>query len=179
MEKKYSWHGVLAEPGRTWAPRLKANRRCAIDLRCVWTASGQKLQFLDAADAELSTIAQFADRDSHSSSRGTGRNEYEVETVSLNDLLEAHGAPRDIDYLSIDTEGSEYPLLSSFDFERFHIRVITVEHNYVEGDRRQIYQLLTSKGYQRVLEKFSRWDDWYVYGDLPAAATAAPPTRPN
>ena len=57
---------------------------------------------------------------------------------------------------------SKYPILSHFDFDAFDINVITVEHNYVEKDRTQIQQLLTAKGYRRVFEKFSQWDDWYV-----------------
>jgi FkbM family methyltransferase len=161
LEMKFGWNGILAEPARCWAAALQTNRRCAIDLRCVWTTTGEKLRFLEASDAELSTIDPFADRDAHSTTRMTNE-KYEVETISLTDLLRAHNAPHQIDYLSIDTEGSEYSILSHFDFEAFDISVVTVEHNYVEKDRTQIQQLLTAKGYRRVFEKFSQWDDWYV-----------------
>lgn len=161
LEMQFGWNGILAEPARCWAAALQTNRRCAIDLRCVWIKTGEKLRFLEASDAELSTIDPFADRDAHSTTRMTNE-KYEVETISLTDLLQAHNAPYQIDYLSIDTEGSEYPILSHFDFEAFDISVITVEHNYVEKDRNQIQQLLTAKGYRRVFEKFSQWDDWYV-----------------
>jgi FkbM family methyltransferase len=161
LEKKFGWHGILAEPARCWAVALRANRRCAIDLRCVWTKTGERLRFLEASDAELSTIDPFANRDAHSTTRMTNE-KYEVETVSLTDLLRTHNAPREIDYMSIDTEGSEYPILLHFDFEAFDVGVITVEHNYVEKDRNQIKELLNSKGYRRVFEKFSQWDDWYV-----------------
>lgn len=161
LETKFGWNGILAEPARCWAAALQSNRRCAIDLRCVWTTTGEKLRFLEASDAELSTIDPFAHRDEHSEKRMTNE-KYDVETISLTDLLLAHNAPRQIDYLSIDTEGSEYPILSHFDFEAFDIKVITVEHNYIEKDRNQIQQLLTAKGYKRVFEKFSQFDDWYV-----------------
>ena len=162
LEVKFGWKGILAEPARCWTAALRANRNCAIDSRCVWTVTGEKLQFSETTDAELSTVSAFASRlDSHATTRTTSER-YDVETISLADLLLAHNAPRQIDYLSIDTEGSEYSILSHFDFDAFNIKVITVEHNYVQRDRDQIHRLLTSKGYVRTFEKFSQWDDWYV-----------------
>jgi FkbM family methyltransferase len=170
LEAEFGWNGILAEPARCWTAALRANRNCTIDTRCVWTATGEKVQFLETSDAELSTAGTFADRrDGHSKTRTTNK-AYDVETISLVDLLLAHKAPRQIDYLSIDTEGSEYSILSHFDFDAFDVKVITVEHNYVQRDRDQIHQLLTSKGYMRTLEKFSLWDDWYVKHTLLARA---------
>ena len=39
---------------------------------------------------------------------------YKVNTISLEDLLEKYKAPTIIDYMSIDTEGSEYEILKKF-----------------------------------------------------------------
>ena len=86
---------------------------------------------------------------------------YEVHSISLNDLLAHNGAPSEIDYLSIDTEGSEFEILSAFDFSNYRIKIITVEHNQ-SSSRLVIYDLLTSKGYTRKLVDFSKQDDWYV-----------------
>ena len=66
-----------------------------------------------------------------------------------------------VDLVSIDTEGSEYDILSTVDFDRWSFRVMTVEHNH-EPQRDQVVALLTSKGYRRVFEAVSRFDDWYV-----------------
>ena len=76
-------------------------------------------------------------------------------------MLKKHKAPKEIDYLSIDTEGSEYEILSGFDFNEYDIKVITCEHNYGEI-REKIFDLLSANGYMRKLSKFSLWDDWYV-----------------
>ena len=87
--------------------------------------------------------------------------QYDVQTISLEDLLKKYSAPKRIDYLSIDTEGSEYEILSNFNFDAYDIRVITCEHNYMP-ERDKIYKLLTSKGFFRVETNKSQWDDWYT-----------------
>jgi FkbM family methyltransferase len=158
LEQKYGWHGIAAEPARSWHSALKVNRQCAIDLRCVWSETGKMLTFSEAPDGVLSTVSEFKGSDGRSRS---GSEDYTVETVSLNDLLEHHAAPKIVDYLSIDTEGSELTILKSFDFERRSFRVITVEHNYTRL-RDDIFSLLISKGYKRVFENVTMWDDWYV-----------------
>jgi FkbM family methyltransferase len=159
LENTYGWDGILAEPARGWQNALAANRKCKIDNRCVWHQSGATLEFNEAA--ELSTIRSFSDGDEHREARRQGTH-YMVETISFNDLLAHHKAPARIQYLSIDTEGSEYSILKGFDFGRYDIRIITVEHNYSDPGREDIHALLTSKGYERKFPIFSKWDDWYV-----------------
>ncbi|MCS6320057.1 MAG: FkbM family methyltransferase [Nitrospira sp.] len=160
METRYSWNGILAEPGRIWHEQLKKNRRCRIDERCVWRESGAHVEFNQVTEPELSTIHAYSDTDRYSNSRTKG-DRYLVETISLNELLQEHGAPAEIDYLSIDTEGSELDILSAFDFDRYRIKIVTCEHNFTEA-RDKICALLTSKGYVRKFLTFSQNDDWYV-----------------
>jgi hypothetical protein len=81
----------------------------------------------------------------------------EVTTTSLMDLLEQQGAPAVIDYLSIDTEGSELAILEGVDWSRYQFRCITVEHNFT-AQRQGIQALLEAQGYQR---REAQWDDWY------------------
>jgi hypothetical protein len=107
-----------------------------------------------------STIDAYSDGDMHAESR-RGGTRYEVETVSLNDLLAQHGAPQRIDYLSVDTEGSELDILRAFDFDAWEVGLITVEHNYTPR-REGLFELLTAKGFRRKFAALSRADDWYV-----------------
>lgn len=156
METEFGWSGILAEPARGWHAALRANRKATVDTRCVWRASGETLEFTEAPRGENSAISTFV-----KPSRKLRGQTYKVETVSLNDLLEQHAAPRDIDYMSVDTEGSEFDILGAFDFDRWTPRVMTVEHNFAP-QRADIHKLLTAKGYTRILEEISRFDDWYV-----------------
>ena len=160
LEKHFGWSGILAEPARCWHERLAANRSCIIDHDCVWRSTGAQLGFLEAAQPELATLDGFQHVNlSEKASAAAVR--YQVKTVSLADLLVRHHAPAELDYLSIDTEGSEYEILSNFDFSKYSISAITCEHNYTPM-RQKIYSLLTKQGYKRVYEEISFWDDWYI-----------------
>jgi FkbM family methyltransferase len=160
LEKQFGWKGIVAEPSRSFIPKLMANRRCHVDTRCVWSISQRKLTFVEVEDGgELSTVKQFKQCDHHDRSKAV---EYEVDTVSLDDLLQTHDAPTEIDYLSVDTEGSELEILENVDFNRWRFNVITVEHNFVPKNRSAIFKLLTAAGYTRIATQFSEWGDWYI-----------------
>jgi FkbM family methyltransferase len=160
LEKEFGWNGILAEPAKCWHSALKNNRTCHIETRCVWRSSGSLLTFSEAEWAELSTISAYKSSDYHKGYRKLSQT-YDVETISLVDLLNNYNAPKDIDYISIDTEGSEFEILAAFDFEKYHFGVISCEHNFTPA-REQIMKLLSSHGYIRKYEDVSLFDDWYV-----------------
>ncbi len=160
LEKEFGWTGILAEPALCWHSALRQNRSCRIDTRCVWSNSDSTLMFNEVEPAELSTIDSFSKTDYLSAARNTGA-KYEVNTITLADLLQNYDAPKEIDYLSIDTEGSEFEILANFDFERYRFKVITCEHAF-RPLREQLHSLMTSRGYIRKFEDCSYWDDWYV-----------------
>ena len=160
LEKEFGWSGILAEPAKIWHEELKKNRSCNIETDCVWKDSTSTLTFNQCATAELSTIASYSNIDGRGQARKEGAT-YNVKTISLNDLLSKYNAPQHIDYLSIDTEGSEYEILSHFDFSKHSFQIITCEHNY-SPMREKLFALLSQQGYQRVLEKVSLFDDWYI-----------------
>jgi FkbM family methyltransferase len=161
LETEFSWRGILAEPAKIWHKKLIENRpHAAIETACVWSESNTSLVFKETAVPHLSTIGDFSSNDEHKNSRLNGK-EYYVKTISLNDLLKNNKAPRHIDYLSIDTEGSEFEILQNFDFGEYSFGVITVEHNFT-ATREKIYALLTYNGYKREYESISAFDDWYT-----------------
>lgn len=168
LETMLGWEGVLAEPARVWHPSLLANRNCSIDQRCVAQSSGMQCMFLEVNETngglpEFSSMESYADNgDWASNIRMQESERYMVETISLNDLLDEYNSPGDIQFLSIDTEGSELDILKSFDFTGRKIRSICVEHNYQTAMRSAINALLTSHGYTQVCKPISKWDDWYL-----------------
>lgn len=167
LEKEYGWAGILAEPIKEYYDELVKNRDCFTDNHCVSNQTGDLVDFTEVnvdSDMGLSGITKHAHYDHHSETRKKNSKKYKVETISLNDLLDKYNAPETIDYLSIDTEGSELEILSSYDFSR-KFKCISVEHNGTEN-RERIYSLLSSKGYDRILSDYSKWDDWYVDKEL-------------
>ena len=160
LEKEYAWTGILAEPAKVWHRELLKNRDAHIELSCVWSRSNDSISFVETQDAVLSTATKFISGDAHASNRQP-RTRYVVNTISLEDLLLKYDAPRYIDYLSIDTEGSEFEILKEFDFRKYHFFIITCEHNF-GPNRARIRKLLERHGYKRKLEHVSCVDDWFV-----------------
>lgn len=164
LEERYNWNGILAEPNPIWHEQLKRNRRAHISTKCIAANSVERIAFLSTpAMPELSRIEEIIPDDIHerNGNRLTSEQLF-VETISLNELLEAHGAPRVIDYLSVDTEGSEFEILQNFDFSKYVVNLITVEHAGETEKRNKIKELLEEKGFVRWRPELTRWDDWYL-----------------
>lgn len=164
LETMFGWQGICAEPNPRMFEQLRDNRRCQTTQACIGAASGEIVDFIFAD--EYGGMVRDMAKDMHASKRAAFAALPEfiarIETTSLHDLLISMGAPHDIDYLSIDTEGSELAILQAFPFERWQIRCLTVEHNFNTADRSAIHALLTQQGYKRIE---AQWDDWYYLGD--------------
>ena len=160
LEKKMGWSGILAEPNPVFFRSLRNNRSCQVSTKCVYPSTGEQLEFIGAKSPEFSRIASIVPEDANESARVDG-DRFQVESISLNDLLIQAAAPPIIDFMSVDTEGSELEILSAFDFDRWDVRAITVEHN-LTSKREGLYDLLTARGYERQLPDLSQGDDWYV-----------------
>jgi FkbM family methyltransferase len=161
------WRGVLAEPNPFWHDNLKKNRNVQICTDCVWKESDIDFHFNAVSKPDLSTIVGFGSNDEHAEQRKLGQL-IRVRSISLIDLLKKYSSSFTIDYMSVDTEGSELPILEQF-FEdikkpyqgnNFQVNAFSVEHNFTP-DREKIYKLMTDNGYVRKYEFISRWDDFY------------------
>jgi FkbM family methyltransferase len=164
LEKLLGWSGLLCEPARIWQRELRKIRICNIDLRCVTSKSGELLDFNETLNPEFSTLSKYENSDGHIDQRKSG-DIYKVESVSINDLLASHHSPLTIDYLSIDTEGSELEILQALDFDKYLFRVLTIEHNFTPK-RESVQQLLTKNGYKHVLAHVSQQDDWFIHESI-------------
>lgn len=170
--ERIGWDGVVAEPHPAYEKRVRKNRTCHVSTKCVLDRTGDTVTFHAVQGRPaLSTVEGFGTDDIRSKFREHYKS-HDVETITLADLLDEAGAPRVVDFLSIDTEGSEVVILSAYDFESRPIRAISVEHN--DRHRDELYELLTSRGFRRKFPELSGHDDWYVHTalELPARDSA-------
>ena len=162
LEKHFGWRGILAEPNPVHFERIAQLRSSPLCPKAVHSSSGETVEFWQVpGHPGLSSLAAYALDDMHAAAREQAHVSMMVQTTSLNDLLASYGAPQVIDYVNIDTEGSEYDILAAFDFDRYHVRLLTVEHNYSASERR-ITELLRERGYRRVFPVLSRADAWFL-----------------
>jgi FkbM family methyltransferase len=162
LEKEFGWTGILAEPLAQFQEALREKRPAShIEADCVWSVSGETVSFNEPPETLLATVETFRSEHRLPDGQLLGRT-HQVQTISLLDMLDKHKAPRHIDFLSVDTEGSEYEILRTFDFSKYTFSVIVCEHNFAP-QREPILDLLTSHGYRRVFEAYSENDDFYVW----------------
>jgi FkbM family methyltransferase len=164
LEKHFGWTGVLAEPNpRYWDDLEAARKKSFISHECVWSTSGEELSLTDAG--VFTSISTFATNDKHADKRAGGEI-FTSRSVSLQDLLDKYHAPLTINFMSIDTEGSELEIINAYDFQGIRrIESIAVEHNH-SAIREPIKEILLHAGYLNVFPDKTKHDDWFVLPDL-------------
>jgi len=158
LEKEFGWDGICAEPNPKFLEALKKNRLCTVSGECIGPVTGEEVDFVfaDVFGGMLADIANDEHHEKRKAYRDSGATA-RLTTISLNDFLLKHDAPETIDYLSVDTEGSEFAILETFPFDKWDIRHISVEHNETP-QRELIRNLLSSNGYKC---QEAQWDDWF------------------
>lgn len=167
LENQFDWQGVLIEPSPQWHEKLKNNRpNSTVIEKCIYSETGKVLDFFVSDKGAYSTIDKFKESDLLSMPGNTKariQNGYntKVNSISLNDVFIKYFNSSRIDYMSVDTEGSEYEILKNFDFKSFGPKIVTVEHNFTEEGQR-IDELFFQNGYVRYFKEHTQFDAWYV-----------------
>ncbi len=167
LEQELGWSGILAEPDIQWHEALKKNRpNTKIITKCIWKKSNEKLKFFSSSQGVLSTLEdfKFSDKESmpvNSNQRNASGKDIIVETISLNDVVTKYFDGICPSYISVDTEGSEFEILNSFDFSSYKPAVFTVEHNFTKLQKK-IDELMIENNYVRIFKKLTSFDAWYI-----------------
>ncbi len=171
LEEELKWKGVLSEPSPQWHTSLKLIRQnTKIVTKCIWAETGKKLEFFVSDIGELSTINSFVENEKGSMSGNVDLRKKSgklilVETISLNDLINENFNDKAPSYISIDTEGSEYEILKTFNFDIYRPKVFTIEHNFTPNQQK-IDDLMNKNNYKRIFKELTAFDAWYVSNEV-------------
>jgi FkbM family methyltransferase len=149
FEKQLGWRGMLFEVDPSQLPNLRQNRPAAI----VYEGA-----VCPRAQTELTFgISQFPGwsgaMSTYEPSRSTSmRRTMKVKCFHLADELRAHGI-QTVDYMTIDTEGSEADIIEDFPWAEFNIEVVQIEQLHEggypaqRGKKARIQRAMARNGY--------------------------------
>ena len=132
FEKFLSWEGIAFEPSNIQYEKLKKNRNCRLINKAL-APEEKEVEFLEVEEGytQMSGIIseKFITEDTIKNDPRSKTNKILITTTTFEKSVPPD---KDIDYLSIDIEGGEMELLDSIDFEKYSIKVISVENNSPE-----------------------------------------------
>jgi len=150
LEKKFKWRGIICEPDNRLHANILAKRKCVLETKPISGHSNKCIYFFIRGLYDSYTKTNY-----NSSAK-------KLKTISLNNLINKYQLGNNIDYISIDTEGNELDIIKSFNFEKYNVKIFTIEHNFKKNLRNKIYKILTKNNYQRIFKYISYMDDWYI-----------------
>jgi len=162
LEQDFGWEGLCIEAnaGRLWG---LSHRRCHVVQALVGSDSGEHLTFTSSGTCGdgCAGIVGVGFDNNHAIGKSV-----RMPTVPVRKVLKDFEAPQTIDYLSLDVEGAEDLVLSSFPFDTHTVLVISIER-----PTKYAVDTLKNRGflYLRSLPPFKlRADDeMWVHSSLP------------
>lgn len=138
FERVNGWSGICVEPNPSVFNKLVSNRK-SINLNVCIGSENKKVKFtqIEGYSEMLSGITEKYD-DRHIERinngiliKGGKKSEIEVNMITLNDIDELKN--KKIDFISIDTEGNEFDIVSSINFDLLDVKSLVVENNYKDN----------------------------------------------
>ena len=147
------WRGILVEPIPELCKELIAKRpdSVVVEMACGAPNAPATATFTVATDSGKSTLSsEFLDKRSGVASLIT------VNVKPLNDILQEEGVEQ-IDFVSIDVEGTQFDVLQGFDLQRWNPRLLLVEDHLLDT---KTHKLILGQHYQLV--KRTLFNNWYI-----------------
>ncbi len=150
FEMMRNWTGLIVEPSPLQFETLKASRRstCVQATIAPWEATSDFMHITNGYTQMSGLLETYDDAILHAVRENAQHREeiLKVSTRRLDSLLDEHEI-RKADYCSLDVEGAELAILSSFPFDVFDISVWTIENNL---RTKEVKTLMEAKGYHLV-----------------------------
>ena len=158
FERHRKWRGVLIEPSPHNFLKCRKSRSsknkvfCAACVSFDYREEFVRIAYSNLMSTSLGLPTDISDGKGHARSGrrflAPGEDVFEFGAVAktLNDLLVQSGAPKTIDFLSLDVEGAELEVLKGVDHEVYRFKYILVECR----DLARMSQYLASQSYHLV-----------------------------
>jgi len=140
LEEQFGWTGLLIDADPKIIDMLRQTRKSTVVHETLWSTSCE----MEFKSIEGGTLSGLAATLTHSKALKRDSKSYFVTTKTLDKVLDQYGCPAHINYMSIDIEGAEYEVLSTYSFSRT-FDVISVEHL---RHKDKIVEILDKNGYQ-------------------------------
>lgn len=140
-EKKLNWNGICIEPQEKFYKLLEKERNCILIKHGVYNKK-TTLEFCTAISGLTGIMETYDPRHINRIKRESNKNNLEDTIVKLDvDTLENVFDKYNIkivDYMSLDTEGSEYEVLQGINYDKVKINVIDLEDNYPNSTKSKL-----------------------------------------
>lgn len=155
LVERYGIRGILVEPQVAAFEQLKRNYKANPNLILVNAAIADVDGTRDFYTVRGSSQVASFDRN-HLLKHGIHDDQILTETVrclTVTSLLEKHGF-ESVDLLQIDTEGHDYEIIKTIDFQRLQPSIISFEQLHLSSrDRESCVAMLASRGYRFVADR--------------------------
>jgi FkbM family methyltransferase len=169
LEAQFGWTGLLMEPHPGQFEIVRAKRHCIVDNVCLADVETE-VEFVINHDRPGTSAIRESISDVQKKlfySGGEATETIRIKAYPLADLLRRHGAPKRIDYLSLDVEGAEWLVLKDFPFDEYAFSCMTIERG--SDDYLRLRAKLLGEGYRLV--RIGSSDDFWVH---PSVSYRAP-----
>jgi hypothetical protein len=168
LEEHLGWTGLLFEPNPYYHDIIKSCRTSKLITDCVTDKVGDLVTF--RVDNGMLGGIVSDETDNNLYYRGAELKDAELiqlKTTTLAHELDLAGAPKIIDFMSLDIEGAEWLALKNFTFDKYIFRCIALERPSVALDL-----LLDKHGYRQVAHL--DFDVVYVHKNFLGMVNAEP-----
>ncbi|WP_293870276.1 FkbM family methyltransferase [Flavobacterium sp.] len=163
FELNNHWKGICVEPNPKVFAKLNSFRK-SINLNVCIGAYNKSIKFtqIDGYAEMLSGISESYDErhiqriDRDIETKGGNRIEIDVEMITINSIKMLTN--QQVDFISIDTEGNEFDIVSSMNFDNLDVQVIVIENNFKDG---RINEFLSKFNFIKLHEL--DFDDVYIH----------------
>ena len=174
LEKELGWKGIAID-ARDHLKYLAEFRPNSIAVNaCLWSKEGEEVDFVEYDESTVGGLSGIInqdpfmrrpDKESHHAKNPKAikstKQIIKKKTTTLGRVLSDNKAPNIIDYLSMDIERSEAAVLSTFPFDEYKFKAISIEGAHA-------HEYLVSNGYVQVINPFCevKWEFYYIHEDF-------------